>query len=246
MQEPGSGAPARLDDAGTPPATQAPASQTLASQAPAIRASDRERDAATQRLQQAFAEGRLDDSEFDQRMRTALSARTRPELDRLLEDLPQPGPPAGPPATAGRPPGRLAVAFKSSVRRAGRWRVPERYRTVVYKGSGWLDLRAAELTAAETTLLTVAYKSHITILVPPGVPGRGQRFRRRHGHRGRPGAARRCPGAARARVQLQGHHPGPQPPAGKPGPGAGRQHLTPGPVRAAGPACPRWPGFPVP
>lgn len=169
MQEPGSGAPARLDDAGTPPATQAQATQAPATHAPAIRASDRERDAATQRLQQAFAEGRLDDTEFDQRMRTVLSARTRPELDRLLEDLPQPRPPAGPPATAGRPPGRLAVAFKSSVRRAGRWRVPERYRTVVYKGSGWLDLRAAELTAAETTLLTVAYKSHITILVPPGV-----------------------------------------------------------------------------
>lgn len=156
MQEPGSGAPAELDDAGT---------------APAIRASDRERDAATQRLQEAFAEGRLDDSEFDQRMRTALSARTRPELDRLLADLPaQPRPPAGlGHGVAGRPPGRLAVAFKSSVRRAGRWRVPEHYRTVVYKGDGWLDLRAAELTAAETTLLTVAYKSRITILVPPGV-----------------------------------------------------------------------------
>jgi Domain of unknown function (DUF1707) len=164
MQEPGSGAPARLDDAGSPPATQAPATQ-----APAIRASDRERDAATQRLQEAFAEGRLDDGEFDQRMRTALSARTRTELDGLLADLPQPAPAAGPPATAGRPPGRLAVAFKSSVRRAGRWRVPEHYRAVVYKGNGWLDLRAAELTAAETTLLAVAYKSHITVLVPPGV-----------------------------------------------------------------------------
>jgi len=155
MQEPGSGAPVRLDDA--------------ASQAPAIRASDRERDAATQRLQEAFAEGRLDDSEFDLRMRTALSARTRPELDELLADLPQPSPPAGPGGPVGRPPGRLAVAFKSSVRRAGRWRVPEHYRTVVYKGHGWLDLRAAELASAETTLLTVAYKSRITILVPPGV-----------------------------------------------------------------------------
>jgi DUF1707 SHOCT-like domain len=138
-------------------------------QAPAIRASDRERDLATQRLQEGFAEGRLDDGEFDQRMRTALSARTRLELDQLLADLPAPSPAAGPPALAGRPPGRLAVAFKSPVRRAGRWRVPERYRTVVYKGSGWLDLRAAELTAAETTLLAVAYKSNIMILVPPGV-----------------------------------------------------------------------------
>jgi hypothetical protein len=168
MHETGSGAPARLADAGTVLANQALANQALANQAPAIRASDQERDAATQRLQEAFAVGRLDDAEFDQRMRTALSARTRPELDELLADLPQPSPPAGTPAT-GRPPGRLAIAFKSSVRRAGRWRVPEHYRAVVYKGNGWLDLRVAELTAAETTLLAVAYKSPITILVPPGV-----------------------------------------------------------------------------
>jgi hypothetical protein len=138
-------------------------------QVPAVRASDQERDAATQQLQQAFAEGRLDDTEFDGRMRTALTARTRADLDALLADLPVAGPASWPldgPATA---PGRLAVAFKGPVRRAGRWRVPERYRAVVYKGSGWLDLRAAELTAPVTTLVAVAYKSRVTILVPPGV-----------------------------------------------------------------------------
>ncbi|MDX6338202.1 MAG: hypothetical protein QOG05_5542 [Streptosporangiaceae bacterium] len=140
---------------------------------PAIRASDRERDAATHRLQEAFAEGRLDDAEFDVRMRSALSARTRADLDGLLADLPaaRPGPsrPAGPQTSAGRKPGRLAVAFKGPVRRAGQWRVPERYTAVVYKGGGWLDLRAAELTAPVTTLVAVAYKSRVTILVPPGV-----------------------------------------------------------------------------
>ena len=138
-------------------------------QVPAIRASDQERDAATQQLQQAFAEGRLDDTEFDGRMRTALTARTRADLDALLADLPVAGPASRPldgPATA---PGRLAVAVKGPVRRAGRWRVPERYRAVVYKGSGWLDLRAAELTAPVTTLVAVAYKSRVTILVPPGI-----------------------------------------------------------------------------
>ena len=84
--------------------------------------------------------------------------------------------PARPPArrpwrgsSAGKGPGRLNIAFKSSVRRSGRWRVPDRHTSIVYKGSGWLDLRAAELTAPVTTLLAVAYKSRITILVPPGV-----------------------------------------------------------------------------
>src|SRR5579862_8335083 len=39
------------------------------------RASDRERDAVVQRVQEAFAEGRLDDTEFDERMRAALVAQ---------------------------------------------------------------------------------------------------------------------------------------------------------------------------
>jgi Domain of unknown function (DUF1707) len=137
---------------------------------PAVRASDRERDVVVQRVQQAFAEGRLDDTEFDERMRAALTARTRGDLDVLLTDLPAETTAPGPaPATAGRGPGRVAVALKSSVRRGGRWRVPERYTAVVYKGSGWLDLRAAELSGPVTTFLAVAYKSRVTILVPPGV-----------------------------------------------------------------------------
>jgi hypothetical protein len=40
---------------------------------------------------------------------------------------------------------------------------------VIYKGTGWLDLRAAELTAPVTTITAVAYKSRVDILVPPGV-----------------------------------------------------------------------------
>ncbi len=138
--------------------------------APAIRASDQDRDAVVQRLQQAFAERRLDDDEFDERMRAALTARTAPDLDKLTADLPAPGPGrAGPVSTPARRPGRWAMAYKNSVRRGGRWRVPERFTSVVYKGSGWLDLRAAELTAPVTTVIAVAYKSRIDILVPPGV-----------------------------------------------------------------------------
>ncbi len=137
---------------------------------PATRASDRERDAVVQRVQEAFAEGRLDDTEFDERMRAALVARTHADLEDLLADLPAATAAPGPaPVAGGRGPGRFAVALKSSVRRAGRWRVPERYTTVVYKGGGWLDLRAAELSGPVTTFLAVAYKSRVTILVPPGV-----------------------------------------------------------------------------
>jgi len=138
----------------------------------AIRAGDRDRDAVVQRLQEAFAEGRLDDEEFDRRSRAALTARLSSDLAVLTRDLPESTSqaPIAPRAAADRKPGRLAIAYKSSVRRAGRWQVPEQFRTVVYKGSGHIDLRAAELTAPVTTLFAVAYKSRIDVLVPLGVP----------------------------------------------------------------------------
>lgn len=134
-----------------------------------VRASDQERDGVVGRLKDAFAEGRLSDQEFDDRVRGALTASTRADLDRLLGDLPPAGERRVVPPVPTVPPGRFAVAYKNSVRRAGRWRVPERYTSVVYKGSGWLDLRAAEFTALVTTIFAVAYKSNIEITVPPGV-----------------------------------------------------------------------------
>jgi Domain of unknown function (DUF1707) len=136
--------------------------------APAMRVSEQEREAAAQRLQQAFAERRLDDDEFDERMRAALTARTSEDLDRLTADLPAASSPSAGPASGPRP-GHTMIAYKNSIRRAGRWSVPERLHCVVYKGSGSVDLRAADLTARVTTVTAVAYKSRIDILVPPGV-----------------------------------------------------------------------------
>ena len=142
-------------------------------QKPAIRVGDQDREAVVQRLQQAFAEGRLDDEEFDQRTRAALTAKHSSDLAGLTRDLPDTATAPVPGLLASsegrRRDGGSAIAYKSSVRRAGRWRVPERFRTIVYKGSGHLDLRAAELTARETTLAVIAYKSRVDILVPLGV-----------------------------------------------------------------------------
>jgi hypothetical protein len=152
-----------------PPERAAPA--TPAGPAVAMRASDGDRDAVVQRLQEAFADGSLDDEEFDQRTRAALTARLHSELAVLTQDLRSSTGPASPvaPVSAGRTPRRFALAYKSSIRRGGRWRVPEQFRTVVYKGSGFIDLRAAELTSPVTTLYAIAYKSRIDVLVSLGV-----------------------------------------------------------------------------
>jgi hypothetical protein len=151
-------------------------SEPVGQQQEPIRVGDRDREAVVQRLQQAFAEGRLDDNEFDERTRAALTARHSTDLAVLTKDLPdaatarETATPTPPPAEpSARPPSRSAIAYKGPIRRAGRWRVPERFRTIVYKGSGHIDLRAAELTAHETTLAVIAYKSRVDVLVPLGV-----------------------------------------------------------------------------
>ncbi|HEV3229750.1 MAG TPA: DUF1707 domain-containing protein [Solirubrobacteraceae bacterium] len=54
-----------------------------------VRASDEEREAATTELRRHAAEGRLTVEELDQRVETALVARERGELHRLLSDLPR-------------------------------------------------------------------------------------------------------------------------------------------------------------
>jgi len=176
MQPSGPPEPAQPEPAQSEPAQPEPAQpetaqpETESRPSPVIRVSDQDRDHVAQILQAAFAEGRLDDDEFDVRMRSALTARTSADLEKLTADLPADSPRAASAVTvAERKPGRFAIAYKNSIRRGGRWRVPEHFTSVVYKGSGWLDLRAAELTAPATTVLAVAYKSRIDVLVPPGV-----------------------------------------------------------------------------
>jgi Domain of unknown function (DUF1707) len=53
-----------------------------------LRASDADRDRVIERLRQAAAEGRLLTDELEQRLESALSARTYAQLDALLADLP--------------------------------------------------------------------------------------------------------------------------------------------------------------
>jgi len=54
-----------------------------------IRASDREREAATLRLRAAHLEGRLDVEELEERVARVQTARTRADLDAVEADLPR-------------------------------------------------------------------------------------------------------------------------------------------------------------
>ncbi|MCW2818553.1 MAG: hypothetical protein JWR42_1340, partial [Marmoricola sp.] len=59
-----------------------------------LRASDRDRDVAREHLLSAYAEGRLDEDEVDERTATLATTRTLGELVPLLQDVVVPSPPA--------------------------------------------------------------------------------------------------------------------------------------------------------
>ena len=54
-----------------------------------IRASDDERNEVADKLSRHFADGRLDQAEFQERLGRAVGAKTRGDLDGLFDDLPR-------------------------------------------------------------------------------------------------------------------------------------------------------------
>ncbi len=52
-----------------------------------LRVSDAEREPVIQRLQDAYAEGRIDHDEFDMRVQLAMTAKTRHDLETVTRDL---------------------------------------------------------------------------------------------------------------------------------------------------------------
>jgi len=87
-----------------------------------IRVSDADRNAVAEQLGAHYADGRLDQAEFDERISRTMAAKTRVDLAGLFDDLPDPGPAegagvAGPggPTTPYVRPRRRSGAFRSLV-----------------------------------------------------------------------------------------------------------------------------------
>ena len=75
-----------------------------------IRIGTAEREQAVKALGEHFAQGRLEPSEFEERMTAAYAARTASELDRLFDDLPAaPGHATGQYPTAQYPTAQSAI-----------------------------------------------------------------------------------------------------------------------------------------
>ena len=126
-----------------------------------LRVSDDERRHVVGLLERATGRGMIDLDEFTARVDTALSARTRGELNAVLVDLPglvHPERPTGPTATRPAAPrratpappsgdGELLTAQLGSVTRRGHWQVPEALRIHLAMGSAELDFTEADVPA---------------------------------------------------------------------------------------------------
>ena len=129
---------------------------------PAQRASDADREAVVSRLHTALSEGRLDAGEFAERADAAYAAGTRPELDRLVADLP-----TTPVEIVGsRPPEELSSVF-GDVRLSGVAAVPQQVRTVF--GDIRLDLRDLRTDADRLELRLTTWFGDVEVVVAEGV-----------------------------------------------------------------------------
>ncbi len=133
---------------------------------PAVRASDAERERTVERLRDAAAEGRLTFEELSDRVGIATEATTRDQLESVVADLPTlPNEPSGKEIAV---PTRESTVF-GDIRRSGVWKVPAESRWKSLFGDVTLDLRAAQVTAAEVTIEVVTVFGDIELLVPEGV-----------------------------------------------------------------------------
>ncbi|KAF2779847.1 DUF1707 domain-containing protein [Streptomyces coelicoflavus] len=153
--------------------------------APELRASDADRERVAEVLRDALAEGRLDMTEFEERLDATYSARTYGELAPITRDLPvgtvaeaprvsMTKEPARDGGWAGRitgaePSSTWAVAVMSGFQRKGRWTVPGRFNCFAFWGGGEIDLREADFSAGEVVINCVAIMGGMNVVVPPGV-----------------------------------------------------------------------------
>jgi Domain of unknown function (DUF1707) len=144
-----------------------------------LRASDAERERATELLREAMTSGRLSVDELDDRVRLVLGARTRAELERLVEDVLVPlddHHPIGAAPSVARPSvvrgetgTRRILAILGGSKRTGRWRLAASCSVLNVLGGSELDLTEVELTEDNVELRVVSVLGGAEITFPVGM-----------------------------------------------------------------------------
>jgi hypothetical protein len=139
----------------------------VSDQTPALRASDAERDQTVALLRSHVVEGRLTLEEFAERLDAVYAARTRPELDALIGDLPVAAAESLPKSRR-RAKRFTGIAF-GSVERRGRWRVPRFAWLGVLFGDADIDFRSAEIHCQVVSVTAVILFGNTDFYVPRSV-----------------------------------------------------------------------------
>lgn len=156
------------------------ASQTPSEQKKSLRASDADRDQVATLLSHAYAEGRITHDEHDERMSTAMTARTFNELIPLTSDLaplekPLPASaekrvnlPSIDRAGASSELDNMTTIF-GELKRQDAWRVHKNSNSYILFGESKLDMREAIFDDTEINLSGFVCFGEVKILVPEGV-----------------------------------------------------------------------------
>lgn len=135
------------------------------------------RDAIVARLSQAFASGRIEMEDFEERAALAMRAKTIEELDTAMAGL---GTPATTPLPATNPqefsidhPRRrssaLTFVMMGGVDRKGQWTPSRRHVALAWMGGIFLDFREAALRPGVTDVYCLTKWGGIEVAVPPGI-----------------------------------------------------------------------------
>lgn len=133
--------------------------------APALRASDADREAAAEVLRTAAGDGRIDLSELNERLDLVYAARTKAQLSPLLADLGEPtGSVLG---TADTQP--LVLDTKSgTVKRVGHWLVPRQIMARSTSGTVKLDFTEGDCPHREVIVQAETRSGSVVLVVPRG------------------------------------------------------------------------------
>jgi hypothetical protein len=135
-----------------------------------LRVSHEDRDNAVERLQSAAADGRLTADELDERVESALTARTYGELEVLFGDLP--AVPGEVPPSVPAPKAKESVHLQTShgnIHRTGHWVVPRRLTAEVRHGNVVLDFTEAVISEPVLDMEISVRHGNAVLRVPSGV-----------------------------------------------------------------------------
>jgi hypothetical protein len=170
---------------------------------PDIRASDADRERTVRVLRSSGANGQLTVDELDERVEAAYAARTRGELERLVEDLGEiRDRPADVPVRAGDDGTHWVVSIMGGSDRAGRWRLGRTVTVVNVMGGSDLQLNEAEFAAEVVEMRVFSLMGGSDVWIPEGLDVEVSEFALMGGNDVRIGEARPRDGGPLLRLKL--------------------------------------------